>query len=268
MIDLLEIVIGVSGKQGVGKSYTCNLLANNYDFKITSFSDALKEYVWQGFGIKFLYKDDHLDYKYCNFQPSALKNKLYFLNNLEKLLCKIFNKNQVIDYLSKNKFNVIELQNLVRMYYDAHILSEMDIYARKVFQLFGDMTRDIDNEIWIKKLNEKINYFLERNEKRIAIDSVRFLNETDYVLNDIPINHRIKSELLYIEDQKNQINNTIKLTNYSMDNQTQQHISEKELDNVKNYAHHIIINDFTKNFDEKINQLIKNKRRLVNVRKK
>jgi dephospho-CoA kinase len=268
MIDFLELIIGVAGKQGSGKSYTCHLLCNNYNFKITSFSDALKQYVWQGFGVKFLYKDDHLDYDYCNFHPTALKNKIYFLNNLEKLMYKIFNKNKVVDYLSKNKFKVIELQNLVKMYYDAHTTSEMDLYTRKILQLFGDMGRDIDSEIWIKKLNEKINHYLERNEKRIAIDSVRFLNETDYILNDIPNDYKIQSELLYIEDQQKQLNNTVKLTKYSMDNKTQQHISEKELDNVKNYAHYVITNDFTKNFDEKINQLIKNKRRCCNVRSK
>lgn len=99
-------------------------------------------------------------------------------------------KTTIAEYLVKT-YGFTKLafaDELKRMLVRAGILTPDEVkektpYARKMLQLIGTelIRKQIDEDFWIKKLDEKIKYLIEEGRQRFVIDDVRFPNEAEYI---------------------------------------------------------------------------------------
>jgi hypothetical protein len=96
--------------------------------------------------------------------------------------------------------------------------------VRKIFQFYAtDICRSINEDIWVKKTDEKVKDILNTNTYNgVIIDDVRFENEADYIIN-LGKENNINSVLIYVT--KNNIPNDL-------------HISEN-VEKLKDKVHYI-----------------------------
>ena len=280
-------IIGFSGKMGSGKNYIGEKIIGKklydmgYKVHILAFADQLKyevgirKYILEqkkkendkkeyekiiykrGFvnliknlffnknclinGIKDIFNYFGLLRKYIfnkiiYFNPFIINTNFSFSIGLRYNWFKKYSSNSLEHYNYYNNKTQENIQNLQNNY--NLVFNDKPTYIRKILQKKGDK-RDKDDYIWINSLYFRIMNILEKSydkEKDVfIITDVRYLNEMSFIKLMRGIIVRIKPVLSFKNEEDNSVN---------------KHISEIELDNIKDNIYDCIIeNTFDKNLN-------------------
>lgn len=156
-------------------------------------------------------------------------------------------KTHIADFLVKN-YNYQKFSFADDLKYFATEIFDMKDKDRKLLQVFGTKMKEIDDMIWIKRLNNRIKDISDN----IVIDDLRYPNEEKYLrLNGFKI---LKLDI-DIELQNNRLKNTY-INNFNMHIDCKNHESENNVKDIIHDYYYLINNNNEKNIYNFINNLI------------
>jgi adenylate kinase family enzyme len=91
-------------------------------------------------------------------------------------------KTTIADYLVNNhNFRKLSFADDVKKY--ANEIFNLKNKNRRILQQFSSKMKEIDNDIWIKRLDIKLKMLNDNDNDNIVIDDLRFENELEYLKN-------------------------------------------------------------------------------------
>ena len=146
------MIIGVSGKMGVGKTTLANVARDSFDFEVRSFAGELKREVTQWL------IDNNIPFRYSQLYGSQEEKASLLVVPIEAITYEM------------RKHGFLEYNRI-------HGVFEAPTSGRLIMQWWGSEFRRIQNpNYWVEKMLKDVD-----EDKLTIIDDVRYLNEAEMV---------------------------------------------------------------------------------------
>lgn len=174
----------LSGKKGAGKDVVAEYLVKSHGYVRLAFADSLKEYVSNKYGI-------HLDY----FHNVDVKDLPLFHKQVivKDALSKKLSESLVKEFVDNTGGRTDKVAYSEGKFYgefplegEQTILRPLYHTPRSLLLLEGLLTRSENPEIWINRLDTKIQEQVKQGKDKFVISDARFLVEINQIKSKYP----------------------------------------------------------------------------------
>lgn len=241
------IILGLSGKAATGKTSVAEFIVPKAQVNV----DA-SNMIW-----------DHIFFALPLYEMAAIKKTIVGLRQRDRQLYSLHSV--VYDLFGGNPIgNVPDYEVLIDLVRNIYALpiDEDSLKPRSFLQKAGDLCREVDQDCFAKWAINKSKYLFRNSERFnsdnleetlpfcVIVSDVRFINEAEHILsqpNGIVVCYEASEE---VRDQR-----IMKRDHFMMTDSQKNHISEQQIDSIKEMAS-IVINTDTLTVKEQTDKTI------------